>query len=287
MTGSIERENRQWLMCRTPAGVHILLENLPQTRDFSFRIFLSTISNLVKIGINSRCAVLCTIVLLGFGSISIDNHNDAATRSVGKKGVASLTLLVHSCSATREAICSLSSEAAAMYTGLKLDSPEVVALLKDMKASAPEGVKPVFCHNDLLAGNVMLRESDGDVTLIDFEYGGLNYPDFDIANHFNEWAGGTCEVTNGVPNYNDFPSPEQMRAFVRAYLTTVTELRTKGAAVTDTAVDTMMDSIDFFVKVNHWYWGMWAVNQARNEGCDEFNYILYAQNRIRRYWSTV
>ena len=42
----------------------------------------------------------------------------------------------------------------------------------------------VFCHNDLLGGNVLFSEERGDVVLIDYEYAACNYAAFDIANHF-------------------------------------------------------------------------------------------------------
>ncbi len=38
--------------------------------------------------------------------------------------------------------------------------------------------------------------ASGELKLIDFEYGGPNYRAFDIANHFNEWAGGTGRVVS-------------------------------------------------------------------------------------------
>lgn len=47
----------------------------------------------------------------------------------------------------------------------------------------------VFCHNDLLCGNVIIKPGDEDVDFIDFEYGGANYRSFDIGNHFNEQCG--------------------------------------------------------------------------------------------------
>lgn len=47
-----------------------------------------------------------------------------------------------------------------------------------------------YCHNDLLAANILVRDDDdGAVQLVDFEYGGMNYFAFDIANHWNEYAG--------------------------------------------------------------------------------------------------
>jgi ethanolamine kinase len=47
----------------------------------------------------------------------------------------------------------------------------------------------VFCHNDLLLGNVIYTESENKVTFIDFEYAALNFQAFDIGNHFAEYAG--------------------------------------------------------------------------------------------------
>ena len=49
----------------------------------------------------------------------------------------------------------------------------------------------VFCHNDVQAGNILVRHEPGNaderLMLIDFEYCGYNYRAFDIANHFSEW----------------------------------------------------------------------------------------------------
>jgi thiamine kinase-like enzyme len=173
-----------------------------------------------------------------------------------------------------------------------------------------------FCHNDLLAANILYRDdsnNDDDdeggrvnmktkatkkkIQLIDFEYGGINYRAFDIANHFNEYAGGP--PTHPTPDYALFPSHKQQCDFVRAYLleaarSTTTVVTTTTAAtgrhdtvpvVTDSAVEWFVDEIRYFVLANHLYWGLWAVNQAATEGCTEFNYMLYAVNRIQEYWT--
>jgi choline/ethanolamine kinase len=55
------------------------------------------------------------------------------------------------------------------------------------------GTQLVLCHNDLLAGNILLSNSymytagsmqSFPLTIIDYEYGSYNYRAFDIANHF-------------------------------------------------------------------------------------------------------
>jgi len=57
----------------------------------------------------------------------------------------------------------------------------------------------VFGHNDLLSGNILILQQpgfdpaapdrNGRVVFIDYEYGAYTYRDFDIGNHFTEYAG--------------------------------------------------------------------------------------------------
>ncbi len=49
--------------------------------------------------------------------------------------------------------------------------------------------------------------ASGELKLIDFEYGGPNYRAFDIANHFNEWAGGTGLQPSAVVSSALLPLP--------------------------------------------------------------------------------
>uniref|UniRef100_A0A7S2S900 ethanolamine kinase n=1 Tax=Eucampia antarctica TaxID=49252 RepID=A0A7S2S900_9STRA len=128
-----------------------------------------------------------------------------------------------------------------------------------------------FCHNDLLAANIMIEPSSQQIQLIDFEYGGVNYTPFDIANHFNEYAGGTTTEENGVPDYSRFPTLSQQCDFLQAYHNT------------SVVEEDMLKEVEAFVMVNHLYWGLWAINQAESEGCEEFDYSTYAQNRIQQY----
>ena len=129
------------------------------------------------------------------------------------------------------------------------------------------------------AANIIVNDKTGKVTLIDFEYGSLNYRAFDIANHFNEWAGGT---DNGTPDYSKFPTPGQQRNFCEAYLLQLGE-DVVGGVVTEAALAKLMREANFFVQVNHWYWGCWAVNQARTEGSADFPYLTYATSRLTQY----
>ena len=53
--------------------------------------------------------------------------------------------------------------------------------------------------------------------------------------------------------------------------------------VREEEVASLMEQVQKFILVNHLYWGLWAVNQAAEEGCDEFDYINYATNRFKEF----
>ncbi len=57
----------------------------------------------------------------------------------------------------------------------------------------------LFSHNDLLLGNIIYNDSNMSIKFIDYEYGDFNYQAYDIANHFNEFAGVE------EPDYSIFP----------------------------------------------------------------------------------
>ena len=48
-------------------------------------------------------------------------------------------------------------------------------------------------------GNVLRRKGSGELTLIDYEYAGLNYRGFDLGNHFCEWVRGRRLAGRGAP----------------------------------------------------------------------------------------
>ncbi len=59
----------------------------------------------------------------------------------------------------------------------------------------------VFCHNDLLLANVLFTGKS--VSFIDYEYAGYNYQAFDIANHFNEFAGTYEQIKSNTKNLEE------------------------------------------------------------------------------------
>lgn len=183
------------------------------------------------------------------------------------------------------------------------------------------------CHNDLLHGNIMVKEKkkatdlqrnasaipnesaaarryahaiqhpqpeDGsfDMKFIDFEYTRRNYAYFDIANHFNEYAGAHCE-------FEHFPKRDQAEVFVREYLyhgRKVVELLRDPMNAAHTAanfqpsiseeeVSVATDLIFFFTLVSNFIWAVWSVLQATSSDID-FSYLSYAGARWQRYLDT-
>ena len=124
----------------------------------------------------------------------------------------------------------------------------------------------VYCHNDLLAPNVLVDARTGALHLIDFEYGGYNHRGFDLGNHFNEWAGFDCA-------YDRYPTPSQQRAFLTTYA---------AACGLDTGageVDRLVVEANVFALASHLYWGVWALIQAKHSAID-FDYLAYHGLRL-------
>ena len=132
----------------------------------------------------------------------------------------------------------------------------------------------------LLAGNILFDKMNDKVYLIDFEYGGTNYRGFDIANHWNEWAGGTQAEMNGVCEYQRFPADLAQMKFCKAYLNE----QNKVTDTSDNEAKALVNEANKFVLLNHWFWGLWAINQAVLEGVDSFDYITYAESRAKEYF---
>ncbi|KAL3795889.1 hypothetical protein HJC23_002160 [Cyclotella cryptica] len=156
-----------------------------------------------------------------------------------------------------------------------------------------DGATPgiVFCHNDLLAANIMRDPQTNKIQLIDFEYGGTNYAAFDMANHFNEHAGGTTAAEGATPDYGKFPPEERQQRFCVEYVKMVKELQRQKNGVKEEDTQNvqceameLLNQVKEFVLVNHLYWGLWAINQAAEEGCEEFDYITYAKNRFNEFY---
>lgn len=135
----------------------------------------------------------------------------------------------------------------------------------------------VFSHNDLQHGNILLTRADNQIVLIDYEYGGVNYAAFDIANHFCEWASDFTE-SNSTPEIMDFagkyPSVEEQQVFLYSYLTHFYQ-----KMPTKELVSEWHATVEEFRVMSNIIWGYWAVIQAANSNID-FKYLDYAVCRF-------
>ena len=155
----------------------------------------------------------------------------------------------------------------------------------------------VFCHNDLLAANIIYHEATSDpdieahVSFIDYEYGSYSYDCFDIANHFNEFCGVECD-------FSKFPAAPVQKQWIRHYLRESKRIRTasKNATennnnnstadsyVSDDEVDNLYDDVQKFALVSHFFWAIWGLVQASVSDID-FDYMEYSIMRFQQYYT--
>ncbi|KAJ2782725.1 hypothetical protein H4R18_002099 [Coemansia javaensis] len=143
-----------------------------------------------------------------------------------------------------------------------------LAAVEQLAAAAESPV--VFAHNDLLSGNIVLSASGDAVSFIDYEYATYNYRGFDIANHFNEYAGFECD-------YSRYPAKDAQLAWFRAYLEHI------GLDASPAALERMHREVALLRPASHYYWGVWALVQAAISDID-FDYLDYARLRFAKYF---
>lgn len=131
----------------------------------------------------------------------------------------------------------------------------------------------VFCHNDLLLGNVIYEKSTDRITFIDYEYAGQNFQAYDIGNHFTEFAG------VDVVDYRHYPSKEFQLEWLRCYLE-VYHGQTK--VITERDVHVLYVQTNKFALASHFLWAIWALIQAENSSID-FDFVTFAQMRYNEY----
>jgi ethanolamine kinase len=129
----------------------------------------------------------------------------------------------------------------------------------------------------------------GKVTLIDFEYAGCNPRAFDVANHWNEFAGFDFNIAK------DFPTQDVRRKFLAHYVNAaLASPRPPPSMVSlrDRLRDA--DHFDAFVAgfeavackyacASHLFWGVWAAIQSVLSSID-FDFAGYAALRFDGYF---
>ena len=126
----------------------------------------------------------------------------------------------------------------------------------------------VFCHNDLLCGNLIYNEDAGTVSFIDLEYADVNYSAYDIGNYFCEFAG----FVN--PDYSRYPDENTQKLFIRFYLEEAAKIiRGEDSLVSDDEVHSLYSEANRFALAAHMLWALWGLFQALYSTKD-FDYVV-------------
>jgi len=197
-------------------------------------------------------------------------------------------------------------------------TPEEEAMIEEIKtAVSKEEIEfiskilpkddPVFCHNDLLGGNILIRKEDNAVVLIDFEYGSYNFRGYDIGNMFKEstidYSYSSAPYFQFIDSY--FPSDDELREFLQYYIVysdMPSEEQKKYGEKLVLNHDLLLEYIEQNNKsqefnkrienlfretkigalLSHYYWMIWAVKMCKQRQCD-FDYLAFAYAKYGYY----
>ncbi|KAI8900485.1 kinase-like domain-containing protein [Globomyces pollinis-pini] len=128
----------------------------------------------------------------------------------------------------------------------------------------------VFCHNDLLSGNIIYNPKQDSCSFIDYEYGGPSYRGFDIGNHFCEFAGFDCD-------WDKYPDETFQKNWLKIYL------KKLDIPFTEESLHSLYEEVLAFSLAAHFFWSLWALVQAEISDLD-FDYLDYAVMRLNEYY---
>jgi len=164
----------------------------------------------------------------------------------------------------------------------------------------------VFSHNDLLQGNILIREDNQDIILIDYEYSAYNFRAYDIGNMFKEstWEYGHPEPPTFKVVDSHFPNDEDLRDFIRYYLAfssmTDEEQRELGDRLLENEeemkeylekfdedelnerVAKLLKETKIAVMLSYYYWAIWGIKMSKNPDSD-FDYFAFAKTHFEYY----
>ena len=117
-----------------------------------------------------------------------------------------------------------------------------------------------LCHNDLQKNNILVNRDTKDVKLIDFEYAGYNFVEFELANFLFEL---TVNYTSDSFKIHDIELSKIHERVCQLYMPDRPELA---------------NSLRVFTMAAHYLWATWAIIKSRSSG--PFDYIGYAKARF-------
>ncbi|RIA90801.1 kinase-like domain-containing protein [Glomus cerebriforme] len=150
----------------------------------------------------------------------------------------------------------------------------------------------VFAHNDTQYGNI-LRLTNGQLVVVDFEYAGYNYAAFDIANHFCEWMYDYRSSDPHKMNLSAYPNDDQQINFLQSYLDTEKYLTSDPtidnanfssppSLTHDNSLQKLKSDVYAFTLASHVMWGLWGLVQSGQSQID-FDYLSYGLERLKHF----
>lgn len=140
----------------------------------------------------------------------------------------------------------------------------------------------VFSHNDLQYGNIMKHTFTNNIIFIDYEYGGSNYLEYDIANFFCEWMADYHSSTPHLLDKTKYPSTAQQELFIMHYLKSKHPEKYNDELINDQ--DVILKRIPIFTLCSHLIWGLWGIiNGSNTAESTDFDYILYGLSRLSMF----
>lgn len=115
-----------------------------------------------------------------------------------------------------------------------------------------EGGRTSFCHNDLNSSNILFCEQTQELTILDYEYCGVNPLIFEFANFFNEMA---SSYENGFSfNEADYPS-QCLRNFVfKVYFQSLAKLNGMKEEEETRFCEEMEERLEVGSLFSHYVW---------------------------------
>ncbi|KND02474.1 uncharacterized protein SPPG_09071 [Spizellomyces punctatus DAOM BR117] len=163
----------------------------------------------------------------------------------------------------------------------------VAAEIDELEAKLSNIGSPiVFAHNDAQYGNILRKNKDGSIIVVDYEYSSVNYRGYDFGNHFCEWAADYHSPNPHLMHFEKYPTQSEQLSFFSAYLDAQIEagdVPPPSPSTRASLLDQMYKETNKFALCSHLLWGLWGIMQAGETNID-FDFVGYGLQRFGQYY---
>jgi thiamine kinase-like enzyme len=116
--------------------------------------------------------------------------------------------------------------------------------------------------------------SDGDIVVIDFEYGMPTSRGFDLANYLSEFCSDYDSATPELVNKSQFPSVKDIDQILTLY----------SSSCDAEKIESLRKEVLAHLPLVYLHWGHWGlVKAAESGGKSSFDYLTYSLQRYQQY----